>query len=146
MGRKCSGDDSGPKQRRNTLVNPGTPVKPEGLSERAGFYWDQLLGQLVDSGVMLVIGDATLITLGATVKADLEVSWAAVQEGGRYLTNVKSGAVKLNPAVDDCNRLSERLQKILWQLNLSPRSRGNPPVAPKKEDDEQSLEDFLNSD
>lgn len=144
MGRHC-GDEGQPK-RRNANIVPGVPVKPSGLSARAGFYWDQVLEQLIASGIQLVTGDAHLITLGACVKADLEVSWKTVQEGGRYIANPKSGAVKLNPAVDDCNRLSERLQKILWQLNLSPRSRGNPPTAPKAKDEEQSLEDFLNED
>jgi phage terminase small subunit len=145
MGRHLSGDDTPPKRRGANIV-PGVPEKPSGLSERAAFYWDQLLAQLIASGVQLVVGDSHLITLGACVKADLETAWQAVQEGGRYLTNAKSGAVKLNPAVDDCNRLSERLQKILWQLNLSPRSRGNPPVSPSKKDDEQTLEEYLNSD
>jgi phage terminase small subunit len=59
----------------------------------------------------------------ATILADLTVAWEHIKANGRYTVS-KTGVTKLSPAVDDTMRLNEELSRALWQLGLTPRSRG----------------------
>lgn len=37
----------------------------------------------------------------------------------------KTGVQKLSPAAEDIGKLNEKLARCLWQLGLTPKSRGN---------------------
>lgn len=75
MARRTLTDDErlGQKPRgiEPTQLIPGQPTKPRGLSEAAARYWDQLLDDMSRSGITLIPGDASIIAMAATIKADL---------------------------------------------------------------------------
>ena len=149
MGRQTLPDNERPWMKPRGLeavkLIPGTPVKPRGLSEAAGQYWDELIDQMAASGIVLIPGDASIVAQCATVKADLKAAWAHIQKHGRYVTT-KTGVEKLSAAVEDVSKLNEKLSKCLWQLGLTPKSRGNQVKAVEHDPDDATLDDILDGD
>jgi len=119
------------------------PAKPEGLSESASRYWDELLIVMATSGISLIPGDASIVAMAATLKADLSAAWEIVKRDGRYITT-KTGVMKIHPAVEDTAKLNEKLSKCLWQLGLTPKSRGNQVKAVESSEPDELA--FLNDD
>ena len=148
MARRTLTDDErlGQKPRgiEHTQLIPGQPAKPQGLSEAAARYWDQLLDEMSRSGIALIPGDASIIAMAATIKADLATAWAYLQEHGRYTVS-KTGVQKLSPAAEDIGKLNEKLARCLWQLGLTPKSRGNQVKAIEPDEDDE-LTDILDGD
>jgi phage terminase small subunit len=148
MGRQTLPDDERPWAKSRGLeavkLIPGTPLKPRGLSEAAGHYWDELIEQMAASGITLIPGDSSIVAMAATIKADLQVAWAHIQKNGRYTVS-KTGVEKLSSAVEDTAKLNEKLSKCLWQLGLTPKSRGNQ-VKAIEPDEDDDLADILDGD
>ena len=146
MGRQTLPDDERPwaKPRGIEAVKliPGMPVKPRGLSESASRYWDELLVVMNASGISLIPGDASIVAMAATLKADLSAAWEIVKRDGRYVTT-KTGVMKIHPAVEDTAKLNEKLSKCLWQLGLTPKSRGNTTAKTTEADEPDELDLIL---
>jgi len=147
MGRRILTDDERPGEKPRgleaTKLIPGMPVKPRGLSEAAARYWDELLDVMERSGIVLIPGDSSIIAQCATIKADLQVAWAHIQQHGRYVVT-KTGVEKLSAAVEDVSKLNEKLSKCLWQLGLTPKSRGNTTSKTAEPNGFDELERILN--
>ena len=123
-----------------TELQPGEPDKPSGLSDAASQQWDRLVDEMQRSGIVLIPAYRAALVQASTLMADLSVAWEHIQKNGRYVVS-KTGVTKLNPAVEDTAKLNEKLSRALWQLGLTPRSRGNTTAAPKV--DEPDLDDYL---
>jgi len=149
MARRTLPDDARPWAKPRGIeavkLTPGMPVKPQGLSDAAARYWDELIDVMRVSGIVLIAGDASIVAMAATLKADLSAAWEIVKRDGRYVTT-KTGVMKIHPAVEDTAKLNEKLSKCLWQLGLTPKSRGNQVKAAEHESDDATLEDILEGD
>ncbi len=122
-----------------TLV-PGQPVKPGALSTQAAKEWDRIVAELNASGLTLSPAHRGLVTLAATLSADIRRCWATLEVNGGDYTTAGTGAVKLHPAAARLDCLRRDLLKALVALGLQR------PKAEPKADEGESLEDFLNAD
>jgi phage terminase small subunit len=130
--------------REAAELQPGLPDKPANLSDRASVQWDRLIDEMERSGIVLIPAYRAAIAQAATISADLQVAWERIKTNGRYVCT-KTGVEKLSAAVEDTAKLNDKLSKALWQLGLTPRSRGIG-VAVADNDQEPPLEDILNDE
>lgn len=122
--------------KKDPNLKPGQPLKSENLSARASAEWDRLTGELAASQIQLSEANRPMLSLAATIAADIKDCWETVKEDGRYLTNKKTGVVSLHPACKMLNELRRDYIKVLAQLGA--RAVAAPPV-----DNSPSLEDIL---
>jgi P27 family predicted phage terminase small subunit len=120
-------------------LKPGKPVKPENLSARAAKEWDRLTGELESANIQVATSHRALLSLAATIAADIAEAWEAVKEEGRYITNPKTGAVQQHPASKTLNELRRDYIKVLTMLG----TRAVPAPPP---DNGPTLEDVLRGD
>lgn len=123
--------------RKDANLKAGRPEKPEHLSPAASVAWDRLIRQLEQSQIELSPGHSRMLMLAATIEADLQSAWAAVQEHGEYVVNKKTGALQAHPASKRLDALRRDYVKILTVLG----TRAVPAPPP---DETPSLEDVLN--
>ena len=71
-----------PKNSKNP-PNFATPLKPKGLSAAA--EWDRLISEIDASGLQVTPAHRAVISLAATIAADVADAWAAVQKDGAYV-------------------------------------------------------------
>jgi phage terminase small subunit len=118
-------------------LKPGQPLKSANLSDRAAREWDRLVGELAASQIQLSEANRPMLSLAATIAADIAAAWEVVKEEGQYLRNPKTGVTQLHPAAKMLNELRRDYIKVLAQL-------GARAVAAPPPDNGPSLEDILN--
>jgi phage terminase small subunit len=124
--------------RKDANLKPGHPVKPETLSPAASVKWDRLVGQLERSQILLSEAHTPLLSLAATLAADIADMWEIVKREGSMYSNPKTGAICQHPASKRLDALRRDYIKVAVTLGL----RASPAPPP---DDTPSLEDVLNS-
>lgn len=115
---------------------PGQPEKPTNLSDRASAEWDRLIGELAAAHIQVTPAHRTVLSLAATLAADIADAWAVVKKDGAYIEG-KAGLVA-HPASKRLDALRRDYVKVLTMLGL--RSA----VAGQDESKEETLEDVLN--
>lgn len=124
--------------KKDANLKPGTPLKPSNLSARAAQEWDRLTGELEGAQIQVSTAHRALLSLAATIAADIVQAWKVVKAEGAYITNKKTGAVQVHPASKTLNELRRDYIKVLTAL-------GTRAVAAPPTDAAPSLEDILNS-
>jgi phage terminase small subunit len=122
--------------KKDVNLKPGQPLKPLNLSDRAAIEWDRLVSELDGAQIRISTAHRALLSLAATVSADIGQAWEVVKAEGAYITNKKTGVVQVHPASKTLNELRRDLIKILTALGT--RAMPAPP-----QDEGQSLEEFL---
>jgi phage terminase small subunit len=122
--------------KKDPNLKPGKPLKSANLSDRAAIAWDRLVGQLEGAQIQLTTAHSPLLTLAATLSADIAQAWEVVKEEGAYITNRKTGAVQEHPASKKLDALRRDYIKVLTCL-------GTRAVAAPPHDAGPSLEDIL---
>jgi len=124
--------------KKDSNLKPGKPAKSANLSDRAAVAWDRLVSQLEGAQIQLSTAHSPLLTLAATLSADIAEAWEVVKTEGSYLTNKKTGAVQEHPASKKLDALRRDYIKVL--VTLGTRALAAPPP-----DNGPTLEDILNS-
>ena len=119
--------------KQNSNLQPGQPLKPANLSDRAAREWDRLVGELADSNITLTPGHRTVLSQAATISADIAEAWERVKLDGTYIVT-KVGLVA-HPAVKRLDALRRDYIKVLTMLGLR--------TAVVASDGEQSLDSLL---
>ena len=121
--------------KKDKNLQPGQPLKPDNLSERASTEWDRLLSELDSAHIRVTAAHRTPLSLAATIAADIADAWAVVKAEGAYI-QTKAGLVA-HPASKRLDALRRDYIKILAMLGLRTA------VAAPDEVHEQTLEDVL---
>lgn len=122
--------------RKDTALKAGKPLKPSNLSDHAALEWDRLTGELESAGIQVSTAHRTLLSLAATIAADIAAAWEVVKQEGSYITNQKTGAVQVHPASKMLNELRRDYIKVLTCLGTRAT-----PAPPKVEG--RTLEELL---
>jgi phage terminase small subunit len=122
--------------KKDANLKPGQPLKPTNLSDRAAIEWDRLTGELEAAQIQVSTAHRALLSLAATLAADIAKTWETVKTEGEYTTNAKTGAVQAHPAVKRLDALRRDYLKAL--ITLGTRALPAPPP-----DNGPSLEDIL---
>lgn len=120
----------------NQHMTAGEPDKPRNLSTRAASEWDRLVSELQNSGIQVSKAHRTLISLAATIGADIAEAWETVKTQGAYITNAKTGALQAHPAAKRLDALRRDYIKVMSLIGLRAAVAGDGPG--------DSLEDILN--
>jgi phage terminase small subunit len=123
--------------RKDANLKPGKPLKPTNLSDRAALEWDRLTGELEAAQIQVTTAHRTLLSLAATIAADIAAAWEVVKEEGSYITNKKTGVVQVHPASKMLNELRRDYIKVLTCLGTRAT-----PAAPEPK--VRTLEELLN--
>jgi phage terminase small subunit len=117
-------------------MTPGAPDKPGTLSTRASAAWDKLVADLDASGIQVSKAHGVLISIAATLSADIAKAWETVKDEGSYVTNHKTGALQAHPEAKRLDSLRRDYIKVMSLIGLR---------APVKEDTNHgpSIEDLL---
>ena len=123
--------------KKDPNLQPGKPVKSANLSARAAIEWDRLTSELENAHIQVATSHRALLSLAATIAADIADAWEVVKVEGAYITNKKTGVVQVHPASKTLNELRRDYIKVLTAL-------GTRAVAAPPPDNRPSLEDILN--
>lgn len=124
--------------KKDANLQPGKPIKPGNLSDRAALEWDRLSGELERSGIQITEAHRPALSMCATIAADIADAWETVKEDGAYSVNEKTGAVQAHPASKRLDALRRDYLKYLTTLGTRTAVAGpDPDKAPP------SLEDLL---
>jgi phage terminase small subunit len=102
--------------RKDANLKPGKPLKPANLSDRAAVEWDRLTCDLESAGIQVSTAHRTMLSLAATIAADIAAAWEVVKVEGSYITNPKTGVVQVHPASKMLNELRRDYIKVLTCL------------------------------
>jgi phage terminase small subunit len=122
--------------RKDANLKPGKPLKPENLSARAAIEWDRLISELGTAQIQVSTAHRALLSLAATIAADIAQAWEVVKAEGAYITNRKTGVVQVHPASKTLNELRRDYIKVLVTLG----TRATPAQPP---DNGPTLEELL---
>lgn len=122
--------------KKDVNLKPGQPLKPTNLSDRAAIEWDRLVSELGGADIRISTAHRALLSLAATVAADISQAWEVVKAEGAYITNRKTGTVQVHPASKTLNELRRDYIKILTALGT--RAMPAPP-----QNEGPTLEEFL---
>jgi phage terminase small subunit len=122
--------------KKDPNLQPGKPVKSGNLSARAAIEWDRLTSELENAHIQVATSHRALLSLAATIAADIADAWDVVKQEGAYITNRKTGAVQVHPAAKTLNELRRDYIKVLTAL-------GTRAVAAPPPDNGPTLEDLL---
>lgn len=111
--------------RKDANLKPGKPAKPENLSARAAIEWDRLVSELDTAQIQVSTAHRALLSLAATIAADIAQAWEVVKTEGAYITNKKTGVVQVHPASKTLNELRRDYIKVL--VTLGTRATPTPP-------------------
>jgi phage terminase small subunit len=102
--------------RKDKNLQPGQPLKPLHLSDRASLAWDRLVGELSASGIVATPAHRTALCLASTIAADIAEAWEVVKRDGAYITT-KAGVVA-HPASKRMDALRRDYIKVLVMLGV----------------------------
>jgi P27 family predicted phage terminase small subunit len=125
--------------RKDANLKPGKPPKPENLSPAASEKWDKLIGQLERSQILVSEAHAPLLSLAATLAADISDMWEVVRKEGCMYTNAKTGAIMQHPASKRLDALRRDYLKAIITLGLRAQAAPPPKEGP-------TLMEILNGD
>ena len=120
--------------KKSKDLQAGQPEKPSNLSTRAAIEWDRLTGELAASNIRVTPGHRALMSMAATIAADIAEAWAAIQADGAYVMG-KAG-LTAHPASKRLDALRRDHFKVLTMLGLRQ-------AVATAEDQEASLTDLL---
>lgn len=123
--------------KKSKDLAPGQPTKPLNLSPRAADEWDRITGELSASNITLTPAHRTVLSMAATLAADIGEAWDRVKEDGAYIAT-KNG-IASHPASKRLDTLRRDYIKVLTMLGLRTA------VATAPEGEEKSLEEELES-
>lgn len=121
----------------NQQLKAGIPAKSMGLSPRASAEWDRLVAELESSGIQVSKAHRTLITLAATIAADIADAWQSVKTDGAYIQNQKTGVMQAHPAAKRLDALRRDYIKVMSLLGMRSAKAADTGDSP-------TLEDILN--
>lgn len=125
--------------KKDANLQPGKPLKPNNLSPRAAIEWDRITGELATAQIQVTAAHRTVLSMAATIAADIADAWEVVKNEGAYERNEKTGASQAHPATKRLDALRRDYIKVLAMLGLRTAVAGqDPDKAPA------SLEDLLN--
>lgn len=124
--------------KKDANLRPGKPLRPENLSARAAIEWDRLVSEL-DAQIQVSTAHRALLSLAATIAADIAQAWETVKAEGAYITNKKTGVVQVHPASKTLNELRHDYIKVL--VTLGTRATPAPPTPSGP-----TLEEYLSGD
>ena len=124
--------------KKDANLKAGQPLKPANLSDRAAIEWDRLVSELGAAQIQVSTAHRALLSLAATIAADIAQAWEVVKAEGAYITNKKTGAVQEHPASKKLDALRRDYVKVLTTL-------GTRAVAAPEPDKGPTLEDILNA-
>jgi phage terminase small subunit len=122
--------------RKDANLKPGKPLKPSNLSDRAAAEWDRLVGELENAQIATSSAHRALISVAATLAADIATQWETLKKEGELLRNTKTGAVQSHPATKRLDALRRDYIKVLTALG----TRATPAPPP---DNGPTLEEIL---
>jgi phage terminase small subunit len=122
--------------KKDPNLKPGQPLKPVNLSARAAVEWDRLISELEGAQIQVSTANRAMLSLAATIAADIGQAWEVVKEEGAYLVNKKTGVTQEHPASKKLDALRRDYIKVLTAL-------GTRAVAAPPPDNGPSLEDIL---
>jgi phage terminase small subunit len=117
----------------------GVPERPANLEGRAVEVWDEIVAELVGSGIQLSKAHRTLLETAAVLVVDMEDCRERAQIEGSYRENPRTGAYQLHPAVRRLDALRRDFIKTMSQLGMrsaSPGAMRNEPGDFLEEDDD----------
>jgi phage terminase small subunit len=120
--------------KKDTNLKAGKPLKPENLSKRAALEWDRLTSELENAQIKVTTAHRALLSLAATLAADIAKTWETVKTEGEYLTNSKTGAVQSHPAAKRLDALRRDYLKALITLGTRATAAPPPDSGPTLED------------
>ena len=123
--------------KKDAHLQPGKPVNPDNLSDRASVAWDRLTAELETAHIQVSTPHRPLLSLAATIAADIGKAWDVVKKEGEYTTNRKTGVAQVHPASKRLDALRRDYIKVLTALGT--RAMAAPPP-----DNGPTLEDLLN--
>ena len=115
-------------------MKPGQPLKPVNLSDRAAAEWDRLVGELTAASIQVSTAHRPMLSLAATIAADIAQAWEVVKKEGAYITNRKTGAVQEHPASKKLDALRRDYIKVLTCLGTRAVAAPPPHEGPTLED------------
>ncbi len=121
--------------KKDANLQPGKPLKPGNLRQRASEEWDRLIGELESAGIQVTAAHRTPLSLAATIAADIARAWAVIENDGEYIES-KAGLVA-HPATKRLDALRRDYIKVLVMLGLRTA------VPSKEPKGTPSLEDML---
>ena len=65
--------------KKDANLQPGTPLKPTNLSDRASIEWDRLTSELRGAQILVSTAHRALLSLAATIAADIGQAWEVVK-------------------------------------------------------------------
>ena len=122
--------------KKDANLQPGKPLKPSTLSAEASVEWDRLVGELEAAKIQVSSAHRTLLSMAATLAADITRAWAAIEKEGEYI-ETKTG-LAAHPATKRLDALRRDRIKVLAQLGLRTA------VAVPDQTKERTLEEILN--
>jgi phage terminase small subunit len=128
MARPCNSAPRPPKMLRTDSLKP----------DRAAVEWDRLVSELGDAHIQVSTAHRAMLSLAATIAADISQAWLVVKAEGAYITNKKTGVVQVHPASKTLNELRRDYIKVLTALGTRAMPAPPPNEGP-------SLEEFLAS-
>jgi hypothetical protein len=96
-----------------------------------------LITELQSSGIQVSKAHRTLITLAATIAADIGDAWQSVKRDGAYIPNSKTGVLQAHPAAKRLDALRRDYIKVMTLLGMRSAKAGDTGGGP-------TLEDILN--
>lgn len=108
----------------NQNMTLGVPARPDNLEGKAAEAWDEIVTELVDSGIQLSKAHRTLLETAATLVADMEDSREVAKIEGHYRENPRTGAYQLHPAVRRLDALRRDFIKTMSQLGMRSAQAG----------------------
>jgi phage terminase small subunit len=102
--------------RKDPNLLAGKPLKPSNLSDRAAIEWDRLVSELSGAQIQVSTAHRALLSLAATLAADIASAWEVVKDEGAFITNKKTGVVQTHPASKMLNELRRDYIKVLTAL------------------------------
>lgn len=108
----------------NQKMTPGVPPRPSTLSKEAAAAWDEIVAELVESGIRLSKAHRTLLETAATLMADIADARETVDTEGAYLENPKTGVMQMHPAARRLDSLRRDFIKTMSALGMRSAAPG----------------------
>lgn len=105
-------------------MTPGLPARPSTLAPEAAAAWDEIVGELVESGIQLSKAHRSLLETAATLSADIADAYEVVKIEGAYITNPKTDVVQAHPAARRLDGLRRDFIKTMSLLGMRSAAQG----------------------
>lgn len=121
-------------------VELGIPAAPDFLSKIARKYWDQLVNDIHQAGILAQI-DGGIFAGYCTALANLEIAEKGIQKDG-YIQSTEHAGDKKTPWVLIAKEARDQIRSLGSELGMTPASRARLKATPA-EDKTQGARKFL---